>query len=95
MAQRADILRHECSGWHSIKDCQRCPEYETCDHCDRGVCKYVAVTIFAFGESDELWCRPCCREAGWNEYEIASQAIDPSTGEYGENITKPDGSERD
>jgi len=73
--KKADLC--ECSGWRSIKDCQECPEYDTCDLCGRRTCKYVAVNVYQEGEANELICRPCAESQGWNTNEIATQAIDP------------------
>ena len=90
--KKADLC--ECFGWRSIADCKECPEYDTCDECGRRTCKYVAVTVYHNGESDELICRPCARKQGWNKREIASQAIDPETYKYGEEIHKEQGRAR-
>ncbi len=83
MAKKADLC--ECSGWRSIADCQKCPEYNTCGLCNRRVCQYVAVNVYHHNETepDDLICRPCARAQGWNEREIATQAVNPETYEYG------------
>lgn len=91
--KKADLC--ECSGWQSIADCQSCPEYDWCDECNRRVCKYVAVNVYHHNEteSQELICRPCARKQGWNEREIATQAVNPETYECGERCWEKVGSE--
>ena len=86
--KKADLC--ECSGWQSIKDCQQCPEYNTCDYCGRRVCQYVAVNVYHRGESEELICRPCARGMGWNSSEIKTQAIDPERCLSGEDAWTKD-----
>jgi len=82
MPKKADILPE-----HSIHHCQQCTEYLHCYSCNRGVCAYLAVSVYQDGEfSGEKWCRVCCEGMGWNEDEIASQAIDIVTGLSGEAI---------
>jgi len=77
MAKKADILEPRCEcTTRGTQDCICCPEYDTCDICQRRVCKYVAVNTYQNGEFDYLICRPCARNLGWNENEIATQAID-------------------
>lgn len=76
---RADILA-DCAGRRTARDCRACPEYDRCDRCERRVCAYVAVHVYCGGVDDELICRPCARHMGFNEQEIATQAIDPLTG---------------
>jgi len=87
--KKADLC--ECSGWRNLADCRKCPEFNTCDLCQRRVCKYVAITVYHRGDPQELICRPCARDQGWNEREIESQAIDPETYKYGEAVHKPEG----
>ncbi len=82
--KKADLCK--CSGWQSITDCQKCPDYNTCDECGRRVCQYVAVNVYHHDDKypEDLICRPCARKQGWNKIEIATQAINPETHEYGE-----------
>lgn len=84
MAKKADILGNPdfdfpndgCSGWRSLSDCRKCPDYHECDLCSRKVCNYVVVNCYSNGEADELICRYCAKSQGWNETEIRTQAID-------------------
>lgn len=69
--------------------CLECPDYDTCDLCGRRLCIYAKVEIYAYGElQDEIWCRPCARENGWNEAEIATQAVDIMMGRAGDRIRR-------
>lgn len=55
---KADI-EHDCAT--DARSCKGCTEYDTCDMCDRPVCKYVSITVHPLVDS-EVVCRPCARE---------------------------------
>ena len=71
MAKKAD-LDEGCDS-RGLKDCRGCPEYDTCDNCGRRVCKYISVVTDDWAE--DLFCRFCARDYGFNEDEIATGRI--------------------
>jgi hypothetical protein len=68
--KKADLA--QWCGTMGTTDCQKCPDYDTCDNCGRRVCKYVSVDV---NDSEELWCRYCAREHGFSKSEIESGTI--------------------
>jgi MinD superfamily P-loop ATPase len=80
--KKADIIDDETCETTGAQYCSDCPDYDTCDNCGRRVCKYVSV-IVADNEKEykedefvgELWCRYCCREAGFSTSEIESGRV--------------------
>lgn len=70
--KKADVLG-ECPDYNRTKTaCYNCSEYDECDNCGRRVCKWVAVHTES---EDELICRVCAADMGWNNEEIATQSL--------------------
>lgn len=68
--KRADI--DEICDSKGPQDCNKCPDYDTCDYCGRRVCKYVSIIVSDTEnpQDEELWCRYCCKNAGFSSSEM-------------------------
>lgn len=67
--KKADIIDDGTCETIGHKYCLKCTDYEKCDNCNRWVCKYVSVIVVDDEDSrnsEELWCRYCCREYGFS-----------------------------
>lgn len=69
MALKSDTLESCPDRKTGNRGCRTCQDYHECDGCGRRVCKWVSVNV----ADDDLICRPCARELGANENEIATQ----------------------